>query len=152
MSQRLCPCQSGEPYSVCCQPHHLGAPVESPEALMRSRYSAFAMGLADYIHESWHPETRPAQRPNASAETSEQWKGLKVLSSEADAQYGYVHFCATCRDQGRWYVLEERSRFVCEGGRWYYLDGEPESRELKPGRNDPCPCGSDRKEKKCCGA
>lgn len=152
MSKHLCPCQYGEPYGVCCQPYHLGEVAGSPEALMRSRYSAFAMGLAEYIHESWHPSTRPARRSTERGEASEQWARLQVLSSDVDSQYGYVHFCATCCDQGRWYVLEEHSRFVCENGRWYYLDGKPQSRELKLSRNDPCPCGSGRKVKKCCGA
>lgn len=153
MSQHLCPCQSGEPYSACCQPYHLGAAVaadESPAVLMRSRYSAFALGLVDYIQQSWHPDTRPAVALQGDGEASEQWMRLQVLSSQVDAEYGYVHFCATCRDQERWFVLEERSRFACKNGRWYYLDGKPQSHELKLGRNDRCPCGSGRKVKKCC--
>ena len=62
-----------------------------------------------------------------------------------------MHFRATHRDGDGFAVLEERSRFVRENGHWFYLDGEHTVTPLKPGRNDPCPCGSGRKFKKCCG-
>ncbi|MCU1437526.1 MAG: motif domain protein, partial [Naasia sp.] len=54
-----CPCGSGQPYAECCEPLHLGAAAATAEALMRSRYSAFALGLPDYVRSTWHPSTRP---------------------------------------------------------------------------------------------
>ena len=75
-----------------------------------------------------------------------------VLDSGEDGHTGRVHFRATCRDDGGFAVLEERSRFVREHNHWLYLDGEHTVTALKPGRNDPCPCGSGRKFKKCCAA
>lgn len=173
MPDLRCPCQSGKSYRDCCESYHLGAIAPSPEALMRSRYSAYALNLLDYVHASWHADTRPTslleeqssgqsvqqsvqQSPQQSVQQSTQespqeWKGLQVFSSGAEGDNGAVHFCAVCRENGCWHALEERSRFVCEAGRWYYLDGDTEHRALSPGRNDPCPCGSGRKAKKCCG-
>ena len=55
-----CPCQSGRPYDQCCGPCHRGEPAPTPEALMRARYSAYALGDAAYVQSSWHPDTRPA--------------------------------------------------------------------------------------------
>lgn len=143
-----CPCQSGQAYADCCQPLHRGAAAGSPEALMRSRYSAFLLGLDDYIQQSWHPSTRPAPQRDSAASP---WKRLDVLSASAEGDRGAVHFCATGCEHGDWFQLEENSRFIREAGHWFYLDGECQHRRLQPGRNDACPCGSGRKLKKCCG-
>ncbi|UWN49666.1 hypothetical protein ASALC70_01880 [Alcanivorax sp. ALC70] len=78
------------------------------------------------------------------------WLGLTVLSSDADR--GQVHFRALRRRGKGFSVLEESSRFVREDGHWFYLDGDSTVSNLKPGRNEPCPCGSGKKFKKCCGA
>lgn len=142
-----CPCQSGQAYADCCEPVHRGAAASSPEVLMRSRYSAFVLGLDDYIQRSWHVSTRP---PVAGSQ-GEQWKRLEVLAADEAGEQGAVRFRATGIEQGRWFCLEETSRFVRENGHWYYLDGDCRTMCLDPGRNDPCPCGSARKFKKCCG-
>lgn len=144
----LCPCQSGLDYHTCCQPLHLGQPASSPEALMRSRFSAFARHDSDYISRSWHPSQRPA---SLTLDNGEHWIALTVIASGADGDSGWVHFQATSQDAGGLSVLEEKSRFVRENGHWYYLDGQPTVTALKPGRNDPCPCGSAKKFKKCHG-
>ena len=115
---------------------------------MRSRFSAFALGLNDYLLASWHASTRPASLPG---EPGGVWKGLKIVSAAQQDDAGTVHFRATCLEQDRWSQLEEQSRFVREQGHWFYLDGDYQCCELKPGRNDPCPCGSGAKFKKCCG-
>lgn len=115
---------------------------------MRSRFSAFALDRHDYLLASWHPSTRPDSiEPNGTT----QWMRLEILGSETQGDSGNVHFRATFREARRWQVLEENSRFVREDGRWYYLDGVPSVMRFKPGRNDPCPCGSQRKLKSCCG-
>ena len=143
-----CPCQSGLPYENCCAPLHHGEPASSPEALMRSRYSAFVRDDADYVRASWHPDTRPAE---LTLEGDDQWLGLEIVDAKQDGDAGQVHFLATHRDGDGFAVLEERSRFVRENGHWFYLDGEHTVTPFRPGRNDPCPCGSGRKFKKCCG-
>lgn len=147
MTPALCPCQSGDSYSECCQPLHAGAPASSPEALMRSRFSAFALGNADYVKNSWHRSTRPA---NLSLDEGERWMGLTVIEATQNGDQGSVHFKAVSRDSEGFSVLEETSRFVQENGYWFYVDGIPHVFPLKPGRNDPCPCGSGKKFKKCC--
>ncbi|GGX93367.1 UPF0225 protein [Litchfieldella qijiaojingensis] len=143
-----CPCGSGRPLVDCCGPCHEGRPAPTPEALMRSRFSAFALDRRDYLLASWHPDTRPA---SIEPHDTTKWVRLEILGHETQGDSDRVHFRATFRDARRWQVLEENSRFVREDGRWYYLDGTPSVTRLKPGRNDPCPCGSQRKFKSCCG-
>ena len=121
-----CPCGSGAAYAACCGPFHAGAHrlhAPSPEALMRSRYSAFVRGLADYLLDTWHPETRPAGlEPNPPGL---KWLGLEVRRQTLhDADHGTVEFVARSKLGGRAHRLHETSRFVREDGRWYYVDGE----------------------------
>ncbi|WFM73088.1 YchJ family protein [Halomonas sp. CKK8] len=144
----VCPCGSGQPLARCCGRYHAGEPAPTPEALMRSRYSAFALDLTDYLLASWHSDTRPA---SLAPDPSTRWVALEILESREEGDEGVVHFRATFCEGRRWGVLEERSRFRREAGRWTYLDGSPTVTRLKPGRNAPCPCGSGRKFKACCG-
>lgn len=143
-----CPCGSGEPYESCCQPLHQGAASETAEALMRSRYTAFVNRLSDYLLQSWHSSTRPTQ---LDLSDSPVWASLQVLDSYQQGDKGQVLFRAIYRQGREWCYLEERSNFVREAGRWYYLKGKTRDGRLKPGRNDPCPCGGGRKLKQCCG-
>ncbi|MFW6346290.1 MAG: YchJ family protein [Halomonas sp.] len=143
-----CPCGSGQPLTRCCGRYHAGAPAPTPEALMRSRYTAFALGLVDYLLATWHPETRPAE---LSVDDATRWLRLEVRESGEAGDSGQVHFRAIFREGQRFGVLEEASRFCRERGRWFYRDGTPAVSRLKPGRNEACPCGSGRKFKACCG-
>lgn len=143
-----CLCGSGKSYADCCQPLHLGSVAETPEALMRSRYTAFVKKLSEYLLQTWHPSTRPGQ---LDLSESPGWVSLEVLDSNRQNDKGQVHFRAICRTDKGWGYLEEHSDFVREAGRWYYLRGKTRDGQLKPGRNDPCPCGSGRKFKQCCG-
>lgn len=143
----LCPCGSKKLYRDCCEPLHKGAPASSAEALMRSRFSAFALQLSDYLRDSWHPITRPEQ---LELEPETQWKRLEILNSNNDAEQGDVHFKAYYCEHGKWYLLEENSKFLFENGHWLYHSGNYQPQELKPSRNDQCPCGSGKKFKKCC--
>lgn len=118
---------------------------------MRSRYSAYTLKLGDYLYATWHPSTRPLSLDIQSDETP--WLRLEVIATdkgvEGDSE-GIVEFSA--HYQGG--QLHERSRFVKEEGKWFYLDGEilPPVVAAKPGRNEPCPCGSGKKFKKCCAS
>lgn len=143
-----CPCGSGQPLTLCCGRFHAGEPAPTPEALMRSRYSAFALNLTDYLLASWHSGTRPAE---LAPDDTTRWLRLEVLESGETGDEGRVRFRATFREGRRFGVLEEASRFRREAGRWTYLDGTPSVSRLKPGRNEACPCGSGRKFKTCCG-
>jgi len=114
---------------------------------MRSRFSAFVLKLGDYLRASWHPDTRPEE---LDLDNSPDWASLRILESSQNGENGLVHFQAIYRLNPGWGYLQERSQFVRENGRWYYLNGQPHEGILKPGRNDPCPCGSGRKFKACC--
>lgn len=114
---------------------------------MRSRYSAFVLKLVDYLKSTWHSRTRPQ---SLDLEESPRWASLQILSSGISGSDGNVHFRAIYRAGSSWGYLEEKSRFVLEDKRWYYVSGETTEGVLKPGRNKPCPCGSGKKHKACC--
>ncbi len=118
-----CPCGSGEPLVACCAPLHAGRPAPTAERLMRSRFSAFALGDAAYLLRSWSRTTRPASLELDAGTT---WRRLQIVDTAgggaADAE-GVVEFRASYRDAEGVGLLHERSRFVREDGRWVYLDG-----------------------------
>lgn len=124
LAERACPCGTGRSYAACCMPFHEGEDAPTAEALMRSRYSAFALGIESHLMRSWHPRTRPVPpllNPNI------RWERLEVLEAvdgEAGDEEGIVEFAATGIDDGRRFTMRERSRFVRRGSRWVYLDGE----------------------------
>lgn len=149
MTTSPCPCQSGLAYGNCCAPLHQGAAAATPEALMRSRYSAYVRNDSRYVMASWHESTRPS---GMALEDGDQWLGLEIVDAGADGDTGWVSFRATRKQAKGFAVLSERSRFLREDGRWFYVDGDHQQTTLKPGRNDACPCGSGKKFKKCCGA
>jgi SEC-C motif-containing protein len=97
-------------------------PAPDAETLMRSRFSAFVLEDAGYLLATWHPSHRP---PTLDFEPGLKWLGLEVRDHRVvDAMHAEVEFLARSRIAGRAYRLHERSRFVCEDGRWYYLDGD----------------------------
>lgn len=124
----LCPCGSTLSYAQCCAPLHEGAPAANAEALMRSRYSAYGLGLRDYLLASWHASTRPSALPEEEPGTC--WLGLRVVAHQApEPDMAYVEFIARYRvGGGSAQRLHERSRFRREQGHWFYVDGEFGSR------------------------
>lgn len=121
----LCPCASGQPYAACCARLHGGAEAAATaEALMRSRYSAYVLGLEPYLLATWHPSTRPAALHLAD-EAGTKWLGLAVKRHQAlDETHAIVEFVARYRIAGRGHRLHEISNFVREDGRWFYVDGK----------------------------
>jgi SEC-C motif-containing protein len=121
----LCPCGSGQAYAVCCGTWHLGLAqgvhAPTPEALMRSRYSAYVLGRVDYLRATWHPSTMPLDL----AVQPVQWLGLELRHAQTAGDTGVVEFVARCREGGRAQRLHETSRFVRLGARWYYMDDQP---------------------------
>lgn len=119
-----CPCGSDEDYGDCCGPLHRGEQqARTADALMRSRYSAFAHGDADYLFRTWHPRTRPAE---VAVDPNITWTGLEVsdiVAGGTDDDAGEVEFTARYESAGRAGTLHERSRFERRAGRWFYVDG-----------------------------
>ena len=119
-----CPCGSGSSYTTCCEPFIQGtAKAPTAEKLMRSRYCAFVLLDSDYLLATWHPEHCPA---DLRIDPATRWLGLEVRHrKQVDATHAEVEFVARCREPtGRAARIHERSRFVRENGRWFYLDGE----------------------------
>lgn len=140
-----CPCGQTAPYSHCCQPHHLGLPPASAEALMRARYCAFVLKNSAFLFATLHPSQRA---PNEAALLQQafnlEWVGLQVQAFGQD----WVQFVAFYKAPKGLGQLHERSQFVYEQGQWWYTQGEflP---PLKGLRNQACPCGSGKKFKHC---
>lgn len=121
-----CPCGNGVPYTQCCAPYHTGtATAPTAEALMRSRYTAFALGRSDYLLATWHPDTRPADLTPDTPPL--RWLGLVIHAhhaGQATDTTGTVQFTARYKAGGRAGRLTETSRFVRLAGRWVYLEGD----------------------------
>jgi len=165
----LCPCGLPAKYESCCGRYVGGsAPAPTPEALMRSRYTAYALRKIEYLIETHRP--RPAEAGVRAFAESVTFTGLTVLDARGDE----VEFEARFDESGRERILAERSRFEQGDGRWFYVGqanneqqaqrrsgglrpteptarSERSERSPKVGRNDPCSCGSGKKHKKCCG-
>ncbi|WP_245944740.1 YchJ family protein [Crenobacter cavernae] len=122
-----CPCGSGRAYATCCGVYHQGAAAPTAEALMRSRYSAYALGLEAYLLASWHPDTRPERFDLAEDAGRLKWIGLEIKATgqgrEADG-VGTVEFVARYKVGGRAERMSETSRFERVAGRWVYRDGD----------------------------
>ena len=150
-----CPCQSGQTYAACCAPLHQGArQAVDAEALMRSRYSAYVLGLIDYLIGTTLPVQQPGLDRQSIAAWSAQstWLGLEVEQSEVfggQPEHAFVTFTARWHDADGEHHHRERSSFVQSAGRWYFIDPTV---PLKVGRNDACPCASGLKFKKCCAS
>ena len=162
-NEDTCPCNSGKTYGECCGPVIAGvARAETAEALMRARYSAYAAGEVGFLRASMTDESQAEfdEKESRAWVESARWHGLEIISTERggpDDDEGVVEFRALYTANGEFCNHHERSRFVKSGGEWRFADGDfvpdrPMVRETpRIGRNDPCPCGSGKKYKKCCG-
>ena len=115
---KRCPCGLPATHEACCGRFHAGAAAPTAELLMRSRYSAFALGDSAYLLRSWHPTTRPR---TLELDGRTRWLRLEVLETTGGGLLeteGAVRFRAHSSDG----VLEEHSRFARDAGRWAYLD------------------------------
>ena len=159
-----CPCGSGLELEACCLPHIEGSTrPATAEALMRARYTAHCLGRYEFLTDSTHP----GFREDASAEDIKQWSSLmswqsldilETVGGGPEDETGEVSFCAHYLVHGMPQELREDAFFRRENGQWFYVEGNVHARKPlrrdspKVGRNDPCPCGSGKKYKKCCGA
>ena len=119
-----CPCLSGETYGECCGRFHDGSAfAPTAERLMRSRYSAYATGRQSYVASTWHPSTRPA---GLELDPEKHWYRLDILAVQAGGPFdtaGTVMFEAFFKAPDGNSSQLEKSRFVRENGRWFYVDG-----------------------------
>lgn len=142
-----CYCSSKKEFSECCKPFLDGnLKPNTPEELMRSRYSAYVIGNVDYIINTTAEENRYPDDALLIEEFSRavSWLKLEVLQSKESM----VEFKAYYRDSEGIKVQHEKSSFVYEDNMWLYKDGKHFSSKIE--RNEPCPCGSGKKYKKCC--
>ncbi|MEU5692234.1 YchJ family metal-binding protein [Actinosynnema sp. NPDC020468] len=116
-----CPCGYGEAYDECCGRYHAGTAAPTAEALMRSRFTAFARSDEPYLLATWHPSTRP---PSLDLDPDQRWLHLEVLGATGGSPLhtdATVEFRAHYRYRGVRDSLHENSRFVREDGRWLYV-------------------------------
>ncbi|MCA0404132.1 MAG: SEC-C domain-containing protein [Proteobacteria bacterium] len=154
-----CPCGSKKEFAECCGLYlEEKKAAKTPEALMRSRYSAYTKADIAYI--------KRTMRKNALINFNEKeaylwtqsvkWEKLEVINSYLDSQnenLGYVEFKAYFLLQEKRQIMHELSQFEFEEGQWFYVDGErpPKTPTVKISRNAPCPCNSQKKFKNCHG-
>jgi SEC-C motif-containing protein len=123
LSKEPCPCGSSRPYGTCCGVWHAGTPAPDAQSLMRSRYSAFVLCNEPYLLATWHPGKRPQSVP---FNNNQKWLGLRIVEARLTGEdTAEVEFIARSRVSHAAAVRQhERSRFVREGGRWFYVDGD----------------------------
>ncbi len=158
-----CPCGSGSPLNACCKPVIDGtAKAPTAEALMRSRYTAYTLQDINYLASTLDPNELRDFDKNATAKWARDsiWMGLEIVKTFAGASNdkdGTVEFKAHFKRDGVIQEHHEVSQFQKIDGTWLYCGGKDVAPEQfrrdtpKIGRNEPCPCGSGKKYKKCCG-
>lgn len=157
-----CECGSKSRFKNCCEPYLKGESwPQTAEALMRSRYTAYTKKNYEFLKNSLHPKMRHDYDENNVRQWAENaiWKGLEVKTVDKglkDDAEGSVEFVARFEMDEKPHEHHELARFKKSEGRWYFYDGRMlgagtvRREEPKVGRNDPCPCGSGKKYKKCC--
>lgn len=143
----LCYCGTNQPYSSCCEPFLKGeAYPNTALALMRSRYTAYATSQINYIADTMTGKAAIGFDAKDTLDWSKtvRFTHLAILGSTDNT----VEFKAFYKHQGKASFIHENSLFKRIKGKWFYVDKIPPP---KPQRNQPCPCGSDKKYKHCCG-
>lgn len=161
IESNICPCGTSKTYGDCCGPYLEGKKsAPTAEALMRTRYTAFATGNMDYIFNTHHESTRAELDMDSvkSWALNSEWLGLEIRETqkgeEKDTE-GQVEFKCRFNFNDKEQTHHELSTFRKDSGKWFFVDGVLRNNTLrrsepKVGRNDPCPCGSGKKAKKCC--
>jgi SEC-C motif-containing protein len=169
----MCNCGSNIEFSSCCEPLLDGSVLpETAEQLMRSRYTAYTMANVRYLEKTLAPESASDFDAVSTLRwaQSSKWINLQILSTkkgQASDKRGTVEFIATYEQDGQRLEHHEVSEFrKAKNGQWLFVTGDsrthkeherhPQQKTIihdtkEPGRNDPCPCGSGKKYKKCCG-
>ncbi|MCW5549658.1 MAG: SEC-C domain-containing protein [Opitutaceae bacterium] len=158
VSTSSCPCGSGRNFGDCCAPIIAGTvPAPDAEALMRSRYTAHVVHDTRYLDRTYLPTAKLAPSGEV-APPATKWVKLVINRHDANVRPGVSHvdFSAHFTENGTAGVMHEKSEFELIDGRWFFTrtlrqGPAPVVAAAKVGRNDPCPCGSGKKYKKCCG-
>lgn len=154
----LCPCGSERSYEECCGPMIAGMPAPTAEALVRSRYTAFVKHALDYVARTHAPEVRDdfnrAEVERLAKQT--EWRGLEIRRATETGDTAEVEFVVRFRRERQEVASVTVSCFRRENGQWLYVNTKDAPkmvpvRVTKVGPNDPCPCNSGKKAKKCCG-
>ncbi len=158
-----CPCGSEKAFDRCCEPLlKKQRQADTAEELMRSRYTAYTRANVGYIVETTHPDVRDEldERGIRSWAEKSEWLGLDIQDSSgggAEDTEGSIEFIASYSEKNNKKIHHEQAHFEKVDGVWYFKDGvlvKPKQfirSEPKIGRNEPCPCKSGKKYKKCCG-
>ena len=158
-----CPCGSDKLYEECCQPYIQGVKdAETAEVLMRSRYSAFVKAEIDYLCKTVSSDQQKDFNYDETTDWAQnsEWKGLEIIEAVdggPDDDKGTVEFVAKFKQNKQEVRHHELASFEKIDGKWIFMDGvTPKPKQVKRetpkmGRNEPCPCGSGKKYKKCCG-
>jgi len=158
-----CPCGSGSTLNTCCKPLIEGtALAPTAEALMRSRYTAYTLQDINYLASTLDPnQLRDFDKDGTAMWARDStWMGLEIVKTStgcSDDKDGTVEFKARYERDGVIQEHHEVSRFRKIAGTWLYSGGKDvgpvqfQRDAPKTGRNEPCPCGSGKKYKKCCG-
>lgn len=123
----FCPCGSNKPLEGCCGPYLSGEKdAPTPEALMRSRYTAYSLGDLGYIERTMREKALNRFNRKASEKTLEQttWIQLTVLNASEEGDTGTVQFMASFKDNGEIHTMHELSTFKKINNKWYYVDAE----------------------------
>lgn len=153
-----CPCGSGKQICACCALYINGASAPDALALMRSRYTAYVVGALDHVAATHAPEVRDdfnraeAERLARVCEFQE----LDIRKVVENGDTAQIDFVIRFRRDNKEMMQVELAEFRRENGQWLYAGGKlssqvPQRTVTRVGRNDPCPCGSGKKAKKCCG-
>ncbi len=158
-----CPCGSEKSFEACCEPLLKGErSAQTAEELMRSRYTAYVKSEGDYILETTHPDQREQIDKKSILDWSKnsEWLKLELIDTSqggAEDSEGHIEFIAHYRKKGVKNEHHEIAQFLKKDDKWYFNDGQAPTpvqvvrTSPKVGRNNPCPCGSGKKFKKCCG-
>ena len=152
----LCPCGSNCDYADCCGIYINGIETApTPEALMRSRYSAYSLAITDYIKITMRGKPVIGFNEDEAKVWAQNihWIDLSIMgTSSKSPAVGYVEFEARFMDGDKLKCLHETSEFFAENGIWYYVDGvQHPAKQASVARNTACPCGSKKKFKNCHG-
>ncbi len=157
VSSFSCYCGSGKNFHLCCEPLICGQAIaQNPQQLMRSRYSAYCHHRNNphcyqYILQTYHSKVRSEHSlaDIANFAGAVHFVGLNIIDDTSLSAH-QVHFVASYLVGDKLELLDEISDFELEQGRWMYCNGLlTEHPVIKLSRNDPCPCGSGLKFKKC---
>lgn len=159
---QVCYCDSQKPFNECCEP--ILNKSQKPKAaidLLRARYSAFVVGNIDFVKETTHPDKLDDfdEKEVSDWSKNSDWQGLKIHKIDEGKpakNQTLIEFEAFYKNENNEFNHHERAAFQKEKDQWYFVDGflvqKPVVNEKgRPGRNDPCVCGSGKKFKKCCG-